>query len=176
MRVVAGKYRGVPLVSFDGFDVRPTSDRAKESLFNILSSRVIGARFLDLFAGTGSMGIEALSRSADKVTFVDSAKSSVDIIKKNLAKVRENAPVFCCDAVIFVKTTKEKFDIIFIDPPYNAGLYDGVLTAIEKSDILSDDGIIIVEKDDQNLCVPPQFAVYDTRRYGKANFMFLKRC
>lgn len=175
MRVVAGKFRGMPLIEFDGYDIRPTSDRAKESLFNILSTRIVGARFLDLFAGTGSIGIEALSRSAEKVVFVDKNKKSVDIINKNLAKVKQKATVLLLDAVSFVKGCRESFDIIFIDPPYLDGLYDGVLDAIASSDILSNDGIIIVEKDDEDLTISPYFTVYDKRRYGKAHFTFLRR-
>ncbi|MBR2614385.1 MAG: 16S rRNA (guanine(966)-N(2))-methyltransferase RsmD [Clostridia bacterium] len=173
MRVVAGKFKGVRLLEFKGEDIRPTSDFAKESLFNILKDKIYGATFLDLFAGTGNMGIEALSRGASEVIFVDKSKKSVELIKKNLEKVKENRVVKTMDSIEFLKSTDKKFDIIFIDPPYKTDLGFMALEVIKKKDLLTKEGLAIFENEDKKEV--DGFIKVDERKYGRAVLTFFKK-
>ena len=172
MRIIAGKHRGRVLKEFKGRDIRPTSDRAKEAVFNILQTEIAGSKFLDLYAGTGNMGLEALSRGAEKVVMVDSSKESVAIQKFNLEMIRENAEIVCADALTFVSSTREKFDIIFLDPPYDVDATP-VLEGIAKNSLLSDGGIVIYEHS-ENFKVGEidGLELKDTRKYGVAHFEF----
>ena len=113
MRIIAGKHRGRVLKEFNGREIRPTSDRAKEALFNILQFDIAGSEFLDLYSGTGGIGLEALSRGAERVVFVDNSRESVKLLKENLAYLKEQAEVVESDALSFVSLTKDKFDLIF---------------------------------------------------------------
>nr|MDE7439293.1 23S rRNA (adenine(2030)-N(6))-methyltransferase RlmJ [Clostridia bacterium] len=117
MRIISGKYRGRVLCEFKGEDIRPTADRVKESLFNIISSRVSGARVLDMFCGSGNLGIECISRGAEFVHFNDVSKDSIALLKKNLNKIEGNYNITCCDFFLCLKAGA-KYDLIFIDPPY----------------------------------------------------------
>lgn len=175
MRIVGGIYKGRVLCPFEKIGVRPTSDMTRESLFNILQFKIPNAKFLDLFAGTGAVGIEALSRGAKEVWINDFGKESVALIKKNLSKlgIENGVKVTNFDAVSLVKNTIDKFDIIFIDPPYKSDLGLEVLSNIANA--LSDDGIAIFESDvpfDKEIS---GLAVYDRRRYGKAHLTFFKK-
>ncbi|MBO4323034.1 MAG: 16S rRNA (guanine(966)-N(2))-methyltransferase RsmD [Clostridia bacterium] len=174
MRVIAGKHRGRVLAEFKGREVRPTSDRAKEALFNILQGKTAGASFLDLFCGTGSIGIEALSRVAAKATLVDNSKESVKIAEKNLNALGEKADIVLCDAEAFIKRTSERFDIIFLDPPYKLNV-SALLDEIGRRDILSDGGVVIYEHDENNSYSSEKLLLVDSRRYGIAQFDFYKR-
>lgn len=152
MRVISGKARGLKLNTPKNEDVRPTTDRVKESLFNIINGYIIDGDVLDLFAGTGSLGIECLSRGANKCVFVDVNKTSIDIVKSNIkkARVEDNAEILNIDyksAIERVKNKNYKFDIIFMDPPYYENMFIDSLKKIDESDILKDDGIIVVEHD-----------------------------
>lgn len=152
MRVISGKARGLKLNTPKNEDVRPTTDRVKESLFNIINGYIIDGEILDLFAGTGSLGIECLSRGANKCVFVDVSKTSIDIVKSNIkkARVEDNAEILNIDyksAIDKVKNKTYKFDIIFMDPPYYENMFIDALKKIDGSDILKDDGIIVVEHD-----------------------------
>ncbi|MFR9071078.1 MAG: 16S rRNA (guanine(966)-N(2))-methyltransferase RsmD, partial [Paraclostridium sp.] len=152
MRVISGKARGLKLNTPKNEDVRPTTDRVKESLFNIINGYIIDGEILDLFAGTGSLGIECLSRGANKCVFVDVSKTSIDIVKSNIkkARVEDNAEILNIDyksAIDKVKNKTYKFDIIFMDPPYYENMFMDALKKIDESDILKDDGIIVVEHD-----------------------------
>lgn len=152
MRVISGKARGLKLNTPKNEDVRPTTDRVKESLFNIINGYIIDGEVLDLFAGTGSLGIECLSRGANKCVFVDVSKTSIDIVKSNIkkARVEDNAEILNIDyksAIDKVKNKTYKFDIIFMDPPYYENMFMDALKKIDESDILKDDGIIVVEHD-----------------------------
>ena len=130
MRIIAGKHRGRVLKEFKGRDIRPTADRAKEAIFNILQTDIVGSVFLDLFTGTGNMGIEALSRGAEKAVMVDSSKESVAIAQFNANLIKENSEIVCADALTFVLSTRQKFDIIFLDPPYKTGILQNALKNI----------------------------------------------
>jgi 16S rRNA (guanine(966)-N(2))-methyltransferase RsmD len=145
MRVITGQARGRKLISPEGYDVRPTTDKVKESLFNIIQFRLNGATVLDLFAGSGQLGIEALSRGAEKAVFVDSSRKSLDVVKKNieLCRFTSQAQTFLCDAAAFLRTTKEKFDIVILDPPYHKNLCISALELL--GDAVDDDAVIICE-------------------------------
>lgn len=144
MRVITGSARGRKLKTPANDDVRPTTDNVKESVFNILRSDIEGRRVLDLFAGTGQLGIEAISRGAKDVVFVDSAVTSLNIVRENLRLCSFEAAVVRSDAVSYLKHCG-KFDVIFVDPPYDANLYESVLETINSFDILTEGGIIIAE-------------------------------
>lgn len=145
MRVITGQARGRRLISPEGYDVRPTTDKVKESLFNIIQFGLSDAVVLDLFAGSGQLGIEALSRGASRAVFVDSSRKSLDVVKKNieLCKFTAQSQTFLCDAVSFLKTTTEKFDIVFLDPPYHKNLCVSALEALGNA--VNKDAVIICE-------------------------------
>lgn len=155
MRVISGSARGRKLKAPEGLTTRPTTDRIKESLFNIIAADLYECRFLDLFSGSGSMGIEAISRGAKKAVFVDNNRNSVAVINENIKATRfeERAEVMNCDisnAIARLGCLGEKFDIIFMDPPYNKGLVESALTYIVKANILADDGYIIAEQSQED--------------------------
>ena len=152
MRVISGKVRGLKLDTPKNDDVRPTTDRVKESLFNIINPYVIDSNVLDLFAGTGSLGIECLSRGALSATFVDVSKDSINIVKSNVkkARVENESTILNLDfktAIDRLNVQNKKFDIIFMDPPYYKNMFIDALSNIDNSDLLSEDGIIVVEHD-----------------------------
>ena len=144
MRVITGTARGRRLKTPDNYDIRPTTDNVKESLFNILQFDIEGRRVLDLFAGTGQLGIECLSRGAANVTFVDKDRNAVKIVRENLKSCGLNATVLQEDALRILERG-QKYDLIFVDPPYDSDLYEAVLDRINLVDILSEGGIIICE-------------------------------
>lgn len=146
MRVITGSARGRVLATLAGDDVvRPTSDMVKEAMFSIIQFEIEGRRVLDLFAGSGQLGIEALSRGAQKCTFVDSSADSVAVVKQNLehTKLEQNATVIKTDSLSFVKMTGEVFDVIILDPPYGRGLLQKALEMPAK--LLAPGGVIICE-------------------------------
>ena len=149
MRIISGSRRGHKLFEFEGQDVRPTTDRVKESIFNLIQVYVPNADILDMIAGSGALSFEAISRGANSAVLVDCDKNSVAIINKNIKSLRfENecrvVERSCFD---FINTNCGKFDIIFLDPPYNKGFIEPALSAISENDILSDNGIIVLESD-----------------------------
>ena len=175
MRIVAGSLKGRVLLEFSKIGVRPTSDMARESLFNILQNRIYGVKFLDLFAGTGAVGIEAYSRGAGTVVLNDSSRQSVDLIKKNLEKlgVTGKIKVLSQDGVSLLKTTSEKFDIVFIDPPYSSGLEQEILSNL--SNAMEQDGLAIYETDRPFSGEVFGLRIVDPRRYGKAHLTFFEK-
>ncbi len=144
MRVITGSARGRRLKAPEGLDIRPTTDNVKESIFNIIQFDIEGRRVLDLFAGTGQLGIECLSRGAREAVFIDSSREAVRIIRENLRTCGLTAAVLQQDALRYLETAAP-FDLILVDPPYDAGLYGPVLERINSVDLLSDGGIIICE-------------------------------
>ncbi len=144
MRVITGSARGRKLKTPEGMDIRPTTDNVKESVFNILQFDIEGRRVLDLFAGTGQLGIECLSRGAKEAVFIDRSRDAVKIIRENLKACGFTAPVLQQDALSYLDRCGQ-FDVIFVDPPYDAELYAPVLEKINSIDILSDGGIILCE-------------------------------
>src|SRR5437870_4789708 len=150
MRVIAGDYKGRRLKTLEGLNIRPTSDRLRETVFNIIGLRVKNKRFLDLCAGSGAIGIEAISRGAEAVTFVEQSRRAHQIISDNLhtCGINKNVHVVNRDALTALKYYSSqgiKFDIIYFDPPYDSEVYSPVLFLLGTHDILDDDGIVIVE-------------------------------
>ena len=148
MRVITGKARGVVLKTPNGMATRPTADRVKEALFNIIQFDVPTARVLDLFGGTGQLGIEALSREAKSAVFVDEREDACRLIKENLkrTKLEQFARVIRSDYMAYLKTCRDKFDIIILDPPYAEVFLENSLKMITEIDILQSGGIIVAER------------------------------
>ena len=144
MRVITGIAGGRKLKSPEGDAVRPTADQVKQAMFNILQFDLEGRRILDLFGGTGQLGIEALSRGAREAVFTDSSRTSVQLIRENLKRCGLEGTVLQTDALSYL-ARGEKFDVIFIDPPYDGGLYQAVLERINAVDNLTEGGIIVCE-------------------------------
>lgn len=149
MRVIAGKARSLRLKTIEGLDTRPTTDRIKETLFNMLNPELPGCSFLDLFSGSGAIAIEALSRGAQKAVLVENARNACTCIRDNLkfTHLDENATVMECDCITAINRLAGKgvFDIVFMDPPYNKGLEREVLFALKKTDIIDGYTKIIFE-------------------------------
>ncbi len=146
MRVITGSARGTKLNTLSGNDVRPTAEQVKEALFSSIHFQLEGSSVLDLFAGSGQLGIEALSRGADFAVFCDSSKAATDIIENNLEAChfsKERFYIHKGDFTSFLRTTSKKFDFCFLDPPYNAGLYEDAFTGLEN--VMKEDGIILCE-------------------------------
>ena len=148
MRVVAGKARGTVLKTPKGMQTRPTSDRVKEAMFSIIQFDIPGAKVLDLFGGTGQLGIEALSRGAKSVVFVDQSDNACKLIKENLvkAKLDYDGKIIKNDYENYLQTTRESFDIILLDPPYAEIFLEKCLKLITEIDILHSGGIIVCER------------------------------
>ena len=148
MRVITGKARGVQLKTPDGMQTRPTADRVKEALFSIINFDIPGAKVLDLFGGTGQLGIEALSRDAKRAVFVDEREEACRLIRENLkrTKLEQYARVVRSDYMAYLKSCKEKFDIILLDPPYAEVFLENSLKMITEIDILETGGIIVAER------------------------------
>ncbi len=168
MRVITGSARGRRLKTPEGQDIRPTTDNVKESVFNILQFDIEGRRVLDLFAGTGQLGIECLSRGAREAVFIDADRDAVKIVKENLKTCGFSAPVLQQDALSYLNNCG-KFDLIFVDPPYDAGLYEPVLEKINSVDILSDGGIILCESRRETVLPEMRRPYYKKKeyRYGR---------
>ena len=171
MRIISGAARGRKLKepTGAGFSIRRTSDMVKESVFNIVQFDIEGRRVLDLFAGTGQLGIEALSRGAKSVVFVDSNPAAAKLIRSNLmlCGYLDNATVYTCDAIGYLKGG-EKFDLIFVDPPYDTPLLDKALPKIIEFDKLNENGIIICETKADRLmpATAPPYSLQKEYRYG----------
>lgn len=149
MRVIAGKARRIQLKTIEGLQTRPTTDRIKETLFNMIAHGLCDATFLDLFAGSGAIGIEALSRGAAKAVFVEKNPKAVSCIKENLNRtnLESEAEIMVTDVITALRRLdgQKKFDYIFMDPPYNNLLEKDVLNFLANSDLLSEDALIIIE-------------------------------
>ena len=148
MRVITGKARGVQLKTPDGLQTRPTADRVKEALFSIINFDLPGAKVLDLFGGTGQLGIEALSRGAASAVFVDAREESCRLIRENLkrTKLEQDARVVRSDYLDYLNRCREQYNIIFLDPPYAEVFLENAIKKITEIDILQSDGIIVAER------------------------------
>lgn len=168
MRVITGTARGRKLQEPKNMDIRPTTDKVKESLFSIIQFDIEGRRVLDLFAGTGQLGIEAISRGARSVTFVDQSNEAIAIVRQNLEHCGFTAQIVRDDSIAYLEHAG-KFDLIFLDPPYASGLMDAALKKINKFDILADGGIIICETDSETSLKPldPPYFIGREYKYGK---------
>lgn len=176
MRVITGSARGRRLKTLDGIDVRPTTDKVKEAIFSIVQFDVEGSAVLDLFSGSGQMGIEALSRGAKSCTFVDNSRSSIEITKENIASAgfKNEATVMNSDSIGYLRMCRNTFDLAFLDPPYGKGLIEQTLKLL--SEHMSDRGIIVCEHE-LGLELPEEFGKikkYRTYKYGKIGVTVFK--
>ncbi len=177
MRVITGIARGRRLITLEGNDVRPTTDKVKEAIFSSIQFDIEGRRILDLFAGSGQLGIEALSRGADSATFIDLNTEAVSIIRKNLEStgLSDNAKVLRADFFSFCASTRDTFDVAFLDPPYREDLLTRALSVVQN--VMSDYGIIICEHP-TDIDLPQtvgEFNCYKKSKYGKIAVSFYRK-
>jgi len=177
MRVIAGTFRGRKLLGPKSQPIRPTSDRVRESLFAILGDMVVGARFADLCAGTGSVGLEALSRGAWHTTFVEKSRGAVALLRKNveiLGLGRNQVEIWTADVTRLSKPT-EPWNIVFIDPPYN--LAESIVARLAQRDIFEEGGLVILEHGGKEPISAEPFGleVLDHRSYGETSITFLRK-
>ena len=181
VRIIGGIYRGRRLRAVEGLSVRPTSDRLRETLFNVLAPRIGGSRFLDVCAGSGAVGLEALSRGASEATFIDNSRRACSVIEANIQAlaVKREATVINRDAVAALKRLAEEskqFDIAFLDPPYASEIYTPVMHRLATAGLLSPDSIVIVE---HRAKAPPEneydeLKLFRELKQGESAFAFYK--
>ena len=191
MRVISGRARGTKLKTIESMSTRPTLDRVKESLFNILQKDITEKNVLDLFAGSGALGIEALSRGANKAYFSDSNPEAVKVIKENLTKTRliDYSKVYNMSyekAITKMSNENVKIDIVFIDPPYRLEIAANSIKLIIQNDLLNENAIIVVETDEKERDIKEilelknlnkelqKIEITDLRKYGRASLIFLR--
>ena len=182
MRVIAGTARSLPLKSVRGSGTRPTTDRIKETLFNMISPHIPGCRFLDLFSGSGAIGIEALSRGAACAAFVEQDRNALQVIRQNLnfTHLTQNARVIAGDVVRIVTSMngEKSFGVIFMDPPYDNGLERKVLEALRENSIADRDTLIIIEasaETDFSYLDDLGYTLVKEKQYGSNRHMFVKK-
>lgn len=179
MRVITGSARGRRLKELSGMETRPTTDRVKEGMFSILQFEIEGRKVLDLFAGTGQLGIECLSRGAERAVFVDRRLDAVKLIRENLeiTGLAGRARIISGDAMEYLRAPREKFDLIFLDPPYEAGLLAPAVEAIAGFDILNPHGIIVMEHPADRVLPAPEapYRFHRNYRYGKIGLTVFRR-
>ena len=182
MRIIGGKARGTKLYTLEGENTRPTLDRVKESLFNIIQNEIRDSIFLDLFSGSGAIGLEAISRGAKKAILCDKSQEAIKIIKKNIEKTKfsEGIEVYLSDYEELLKNKiNEKIDIIYIDPPYNTEFAYRAIQIITEKKLVEKTSLMIIETDRDEIkndikALPIE--VIDYRRYGRAKLIFVKKC
>ena len=167
MRIITGTARGTKLVTLEGEATRPTSERTKESVFSMLQFDIEGRRVLDLFGGSGQMGLEALSRGAASATIVDQSPEAVKVIKTNAQKTKlfDRCVILTKDYKAYLKGTKEKFDIIFLDPPYDTNMLSEAMRIILEQDMLNYQGTIVLESGKDDI---PEYGDLTMRRHYKS--------
>lgn len=184
MRVISGEYRGKKLETLEGTNTRPTLDRVKEALFNIIQAQILDANVLDLFAGSGSLGIEALSRGAKHAVLCDHYFEAIKIINKNIEATRyiEKSTIINKDYMLALKQISKldkKFNIVFLDPPYKSDFGIKAINELINLDLIAEDGIIILETDDENIKKEveenKQIKIYDERKYGSVKLIFIRK-
>ena len=181
MRIISGAARGTKLSTLEGENTRPTLDRVRESIFNIIQNEVRDAVVLDLFAGSGAIGLEAISRGAKKAVMCDKSKQAISIIKKNIDKTHFEKETFVYN-LDFKECLKslvgEKFDIVYLDPPYKTDYASVALKLILELDLVNENSKIIIETDDREVIQEIEkqnIEIIDKRKYGRANILFVKR-
>jgi len=179
MRIISGKARGTKLYTLEGENTRPTLDRVKESIFSIIQSEIEGAKILDLFAGSGAIGLEFLSRGAEKAVLCDNSKEAINIIKKNIEKthMEEQVSLINKDFENCLENLKnEQFDIIYLDPPYATDYINKAIRKIIKLNIVTKESLIIIETDDEKRVEKEieniDVEIVDKRKYGRATIIF----
>lgn len=181
MRIIGGRARGTKLYTLEGTTTRPTLDRVKESIFNIIQNDILDSVFLDLFSGSGAIGLEAVSRGAQKAILCDKSKEAINIIKKNIEKTHltEQTEVYNVDFEECLKRLKENVDIIYIDPPYQTNYIQNSLQILQKSQFITGKTKIILETDNEERVLEEikdlKFEIIDKRKYGIAHIIFLQK-
>ncbi len=178
MRIISGKARGTKLYTLEGDKTRPTLDRVKESLFNIIQKDVSGSVFLDMFSGSGSIGLEAASRGAKKVILCEEDRNAICIIKKNIEKTHLDVELYETSYKKMLDILNEKLDIVYIDPPYKTDLvYESIKKLIEL-DLLNNESLIIIETDEEERIIKQidelEVEIVNQRKYGRVHLIFLK--
>lgn len=181
MRIIAGRLGGRKLINFNGSHIRPMTDKVKESLFNILQSRWNDAQILDAFSGTGNLGLEAFSRGANSVIFLDLDSKSTKIIKKNIEQLglssEKSLKVLKQDFFKFCLVDKNRFDIIFCDPPFPKSFCSNILQSISQSLILKPKGLLVIEhpKDEDLGMIPENLEIYKQKDFGQHQLTILEK-
>ena len=179
MRIISGKARGTKLYTLEGETTRPTLDRVKESLFNIIQEKIVGSSFLDVFSGSGAIGLEAASRGAKEVILCEKDKNAIKVIKKNIEKTHLEVTLYETSYEKMLENLDEKLDIIYIDPPYKTNLVYETVNKLINLNLLKTDSLIIVETDEEerveqalkNLNVN----IVNKRKYGRVHLIFLNK-
>ncbi len=181
MRIISGIARGTKLYTLEGIETRPTLDRVKESIFNIIQTEIVESTILDLFSGSGAIGLEMLSRGAQKAVLCDNSKKAIEIIKKNVEKthMQNKVEIYNLDfEKCLEKLKKQKFDIIYIDPPYATNYIEKSLKKIIELELVTKETNIIIETDDEKRILKEieniKVEIKDKRQYGRATIIFLK--
>lgn len=182
MRIISGKARGTKLYTLEGNNTRPTLDRVRESLFNIIQKEIPGCTFLDLFSGCGAVGLEAISRGAKKAILCDNQRKAIEVIKRNVEKTHFENEVqvyhMSFENLLEYKI-KEKISIIYIDPPYKTSFASNAIKLILAKDLIGEDSIIVVETDEEERIKKEieelSVVIVDQRKYGRAHLIFLKK-
>ena len=182
MRIISGKSRGTKLYTLEGTETRPTLDRVKESLFNIIQDRIVDSTVLDLFSGSGAIGLEFASRGASKVYLCDNSKEATKIINSNIEKtqIQKKVSLYNMDFKDALKKLKDiKFDIIFLDPPYKTSFVKESVEKILNYNCLKKDSLIIIETDEEERITSEiknlNVEVIDKRKYGRAHIIFVQK-
>ena len=179
MRIISGKARGTKLYTLEGDVTRPTLDRVKESLFNIIQNDVVGSSFLDMFSGSGAIGLEAASRGAKEVILCEKNKEAISVIKKNIEKTHLDVKLYEMPYEKMLESLDKKIDIVYIDPPYKTDLVYESVKKMLNLDLLGSESLIIIETDEEER-VGKQISkleveIINKRKYGRINLIFLKR-
>lgn len=182
MRIIAGSLKGRNIITLDGKDTRPTLDRVKEALFGKLQFRIPYRKVLDLFAGSGNLGLESISRGAAHVVFNDASRAAIGTIKKNVDTfgVADQVEITCMDYAAALRSyasSGKKFDIVFLDPPYESSVAQRAAEMIFELDLLEEEGLIVIEHNEKfpPKPVPGVFSITDQRKYGYVHLAFLER-
>lgn len=180
MRIISGKHRGTKLNTSEGGTTRPTTDRIKTTMFNMIAFDIPEETVLDMFAGSGALGLECLSRGAKFATFLDVDKNANIVIKQNCEKVKEigHSEILNIDYKEFLDSNKKKFGLIFLDPPYSLGIHMEAINLIMEKDALEDDGIIVLEVSSEDDCGGIEeigLEIYKMRKFPRTILYFLKK-
>ena len=180
MRIITGRAKGIRLDTLKGDNTRPTSERAKEAVFSMLQFDIEGREVLDLFAGSGQMGLEAVSRGAASATFVDKSKDATAIIAKNIEKTRlsDSCKLLCSDVTDYIRAFhgRKKFDIVFIDPPYALRAVAPTLKALIEADMLKSTSLIVCESEEEDIFekVPEIREIFETLKIAKYGMAYIR--
>lgn len=177
MRIITGTAKGTRLETLEGLDTRPTAERVKEAVFSIMQFDIENTKVLDLFAGSGQMGLEALSRGAESCTFVDKNNKATEIVKLNAKKTKlyQRCKILSADYAEILRGTKEKYDIVFLDPPYALKIIPSILDMLVKKNTVNENGYVVCESDDDIEYKADGFSTVKFAKYGKIYITVLRK-